>query len=328
MINPTVKTGGGKRTFSFPRFTQTLYIILALAICITLLIFLRGRIEKSHAVQFDFGELLWVPDARIPHILALGDDNTAADMLWIRSIFYVGAYHGLSHEHHQHADGEPGNHHSGYGRHHREHIDKHEHVHEHDVHNQNHEIEHPKEHHRTGERDTLSFSNVDFREIPIIRNTLKGYLEEDEALHMYHLFNVITDLDPMFATPYFQGAMYLLVMAGRWEDALKLLEKGIKNRPDRWEMYYFKGFVNLFYQNDKIAAASELKRSAMQKDAPGYVVRLAATLHAGLGDLETALEFLRTLAEITEDKEMKARIEKQIEAYEMWKADRQASETL
>ncbi len=326
MMNTTGKTGDGKRTYSFHRFTQTLYILLTLAACLTLLIFLQSRMEKLHAVRFDFGELLWVPDARIPHILALGDDNTAADMLWIRSIFYVGAYHGLSHEHHQHADGEPEHHHSGYGRHLREHVEKHDHEHEHAVHDHNHDIEHTGEHH-TGERDTLSFHNVDFREIPIIRNTLKGYLEKDEALHMYHLFNVITDLDPMFATPYFQGAIYLLVMAGRWEDALVLLEKGIRNRPDRWEMYYFKGFVNLFYQNDKIAAANELKRAAMQKDAPGYVMKFAATLHAGLGDLETALEFLRTLTEITEDKEMKARIEKQIEAYEKWKADRQASET-
>jgi len=95
-----------------------------------------------------------------------------------------------------------------------------------------------------------------------------------------------------------------------------LLDKGIRQRSDRWEMPYFKGFIHLFFMNDKLGAAREIRAAATKRNAPGFVIRLAAALQVGLGRLETAIEFLRSLAEVTEDEQLKRQIEDIILNYE------------
>jgi len=281
------------------RAITILLSLLAIAVGLSLIAFLHDRLELQKTVHLDFGELLWVPDWKIPHILALGDDDTAADMLWIRSIFYVGAYHDHDHHHgHEHA----GHHHSNYGAHK---VD-------------DNEPEHQKAHVGEGNTkpDSVDFMQTDLGAVPAIQRSLQGTVDPTEAIHMYHLFDVITDLDDLFLIPYYQGAMYLSLMTGRWQEALKLLDKGAGNRPDSWEIPYYRGFIRLFYQNDKIGAADELRSAALKPGAPGFVIQLAAALQAGIGRLEAAIEFLRSLKEVTEDRELKRQIEETIAIYE------------
>lgn len=301
---------------------KNLMVILSslagIAVGLFMLVAIQGRMEKMQAPHIDFGELLWVPDWRVPHILALGDDDTAADLLWIRSVFYVGAYHKhtdhLNHDHEHHIDY---TYHRGHDTAHKgehDHLDHPVHDHKDHLHTNAHADQ--KSVAEGVQTDSIiDFKEFDFRNISFIRNTLKGYLDDDEALHLYHLFDVVTDLDPRFITPYHQGAMFLILMAGRWEQALKLLDKGIENRPDRWEMFFYKGFVRLFYQNDKAGAEKNIRAAAMKKDAPFFVVRFAAALQVGLGKIPMGIEFLRSLYETTGDERLKADIEKLIELY-------------
>jgi tetratricopeptide (TPR) repeat protein len=273
--------------------------LIALGIGLGLIAFLHDRLECQKTVHLDFGELLWVPDWKIPHVLALGDDDTAADLLWIRSIFYVGAFHDEDH-HHGHEHG--GHRHSSYGAHNAD-----DHEPEHQDTNAGEDYAKP---------DSVDFMATDLGAVPAIQRSLQGTVDPTEAIHMYHLFDVITDLDELFLTPYYQGAMYLSLMTGRWQEALKLLEKGSGNRPDSWEIPYYRGFIRLFYQNDKVGAADELLAAALKPGAPGFVVQLAAALQAGIGRLEAAIEFLRSLKEVTEDEELKRQIEETIAIYE------------
>jgi len=284
------------KTVQTKGLVSALVAMAAIVVGFGIISVLQGKMETMKSQHLDFGELLWVPDWKIPHILALGDDDTAADLLWVRSTFYVGAYHG-HHEHHHEGQGEHEPHHSEYGIHHRDH----------ENHVSSVEPEAP---------DSVDFQDVDLRQIPAIRNALQPHLGREDARHMFHLFNVITNLDPLFVTPYYQGAMYLTLMTGRWEEALMLLDKGIRHRSDRWEMPYFKGFIHLFFMNDKLGAAREIRTAATKRDAPVFVVRLAAALQVGLGRIETAIEFLKTLAEVTEDEELKRQIEDIILKYE------------
>ncbi len=283
---------------------DALIAVAAIVVGFCIVAVLQDRMETLKSQYIDFGELLWVPDWKIPHILALGDDDTAADLLWVRSTFYVGAYHGHHGHHHEGHDGHEG-HHSQYGLHQDGH-DGHNHERERGAHDAESEPAPP---------DSVDFMEVDLGKIPFIRNSLKGHLGAQEAVHMYHLFDVVTDLDPLFATPYYQGAMYLLLMAGRWREAQNLLDKGARERPDRWEMPYFKGFVNLFYVNDKTAAVKQIRTAAAKRGAPAFVIRLAAALQYGFGGVDTALEFLRSLAEVTEDEQLKGQIEEIILKY-------------
>ena len=296
------------------RLTTIILTIAFIAVGLGIISILQARMEKLKAVHLDFGELLWVPDWKIPHLLALGDDDSAADMLWIRSVFYVGAFHVHDHEHGHDHECDDEHCHCHYG----VHVEHENEAHEHDS-----TIDHDEAEHQLQSAslkpDSVNFMDLDLGQIPAIQKSLQGKLHRGDAAHMFHLFDVITNLDPQFATPYYQGAMYLSLMTGRWEEALKLLNKGAINRPDVWQIPFYKGFIKLFYQNDKFGAANELTRAALQKGAPRFVVQLAAALQAGIGRTEAAIEFLRTLMEITEDEELKKQIEETIELYEQRK---------
>ncbi|NQU04745.1 MAG: hypothetical protein HQ568_01530 [Calditrichaeota bacterium] len=312
-------------------FFRLLLTVALLALGLLLLVGIQGKMQAQQAPHLNLGELLWVPDWKIPHILALADDNTAADILWIRSIFYVGEYHddGDEHDHGHHdehgAHDKHEHHHMNYTYSREEvsehgHVHEHQHEHEHDVHHDNHADHHiheQQDHKIEGDKapDSIDFKSFDFRNLSIIRKTLAGHLADDEAKHMYHLFNVITELDTMFVTPYYQGAMYLTLMGGRYKEASLLLDKGMKHRPDRWEMPFYRGFIRLFYMNDKAGAINDLRTSSMKKDAPDFVIQLAASIQVGMGQIEMAIEFLKSLYEVTEDQEMKVKIKELIELY-------------
>ena len=126
---------------------------------------------------------------------------------------------------------------------------------------------------------------------------------------------MVTDLDPRFKTPYFKGALNLGLAFGRFDEALELLSKGIRAVPDRWEMFYYCGFIKLFYLNDKESASDDLVKAALKPDAPPIVVQQAAAIKVGLGQKELAVAFLQTLYETTENEDMKEKIENMLKVY-------------
>ncbi|MCF7811478.1 hypothetical protein K9N50_10875 [bacterium] len=302
------------------KIISTISAIAGLIVGLILLVGIQGKMQALQAPHLNLGELLWVPDWKIPHVLALADDNTAADLLWIRSIFYVGEYHDHGSEHdHQEDQNEHEHHHMDYT-YSRDKVGEPEHHHNHEGHHEDHDNHHIQKLYKheieiKETPDSIDFKNIDFRNLSLIRNTLAGHLTDNEAKHMYHLFNVITELDTMFVTPYYQGAMYLTLMGGRYKEANLLLDKGMKHRPDRWEMPFYRGFIRLFYMNDKNGAVSDLRIASMKKGAPGFVSQLATSIQVGMGQVEMAIEFLKSLYEVTEDQEMKAKIKKLIKMY-------------
>ena len=253
---------------------------------------LQARVEAVESEAREDLELLYIPDQRVLHGLALGDDNTAADLLWIRSIFYIAAYHNhycphCSHthdhdgehdhknaDHHQHEDTDPGTLTSG----------------------------------ESSTQDTLKFADIDFRQVEAIRKTLCLDDVRTEQKQLSRLLNTVTNLDPMFVTPYYEGAVNLSLIGGRYEEAIQLINKGISHRQDRWELYYFRGFLHLFYLNDKEGAARDIQTAAMLPNAPIIIIKLAASINVGLNRRELALEFLRTLYEETGDEGLKEKI--------------------
>ena len=86
---------------------------------------------------------------------------------------------------------------------------------------------------------------------------------------LYPLLDLTTSLDPNFNIAYEFGAFFLSEKKpggpGRSDLAIRLLEKGIAARPDRWQYPYDVGFVH-YRDGDYARAADWFKRAA---DAPG-----------------------------------------------------------
>jgi tetratricopeptide (TPR) repeat protein len=122
---------------------------------------------------------------------------------------------------------------------------------------------------------------------------------------LYPLLDLTTSLDPRFNIAYRFGAIFLAEAypggAGRPDLAVALLEKGLRERPDKWEYMQDIGFVYYWWVRDYRAAADWFNRASQVPGAPWWMRSLAATTLAEGGDRRssrTMWEAIRQSAEI------------------------------
>lgn len=113
----------------------------------------------------------------------------------------------------------------------------------------------------------------------------------DYAL-LYPLLDLTTTLDPDFNIAYRFGAIFLAEPypggAGRTDLAIRLLEKGLAARPDKWEYMQDIGFVHYWWEHDYTAAAGWFDRASKVEGAPWFLQSLAATTLAEGGDRKSS----------------------------------------
>ena len=105
---------------------------------------------------------------------------------------------------------------------------------------------------------------------------------------LYPMLDVTTSLDPRFKIAYRFGAVFLAEAfpngAGRSDLAVRLLEKGLREEPDKWQYMEDIGFVHYWYDHDYRAAAAAFQKASEMSDAPWWLRSLAATTLAEGGD--------------------------------------------
>jgi tetratricopeptide (TPR) repeat protein len=105
---------------------------------------------------------------------------------------------------------------------------------------------------------------------------------------LYPLLDVTTSLDPYFDIVYKFGSVFLAEMypagAGRPDQALALLQKGLRTRPDKWELAQEVGFVYYWWLADYQDAAMWFNRAADMPNAPDWLRPLAAVTLAQGGN--------------------------------------------
>lgn len=89
---------------------------------------------------------------------------------------------------------------------------------------------------------------------------------------LYTLIDLVTDLAPNFGSPYRFGAVTVTINDANGDLAVKLLEKGVRNLPQEWQIPYFLGYVYYFLLNDAAKAAVWYDHAglvAVQNGEPG-----------------------------------------------------------
>jgi hypothetical protein len=113
----------------------------------------------------------------------------------------------------------------------------------------------------------------------------------DYAL-LYPLLDLTTSLDPSFNIAYRFGAIFLAEPypggPGRPDLAVKLLEKGLAARPDKWEYMQDIGFVHYWWRHDYRTAAAWFEKASQVPGAPWFLKSLAATTLAQGGDRQSS----------------------------------------
>jgi hypothetical protein len=121
---------------------------------------------------------------------------------------------------------------------------------------------------------------------------------------LFPLLDLTTSLDPRFNLAYRFGAIFLAEPApgpGRPDLAIALLQKGLAERPDRWEYMQDIGFVHYWWKQDYQTAAEWSRRASEVQGAPWWLKSLAATTLAVGGDRRSSRvmwEAIRESAEI------------------------------
>lgn len=121
---------------------------------------------------------------------------------------------------------------------------------------------------------------------------------------LFPLLDLTTSLDPHFTAPYLFGAIFLAEPqpggAGRPDQAVALLRKGLEAEPDNWRFAEQIGFVYYWYSHDFDEAANWFARAAAIPGAPVHLKTLEASTRAEGGDLETSRRLWQRLIETAE----------------------------
>lgn len=103
--------------------------------------------------------------------------------------------------------------------------------------------------------------------------------------------DITTTLDPGHFDAYHMGSIFLGepdLGAGQPEEALKLLDKGIRLNPGEWRLSFDKGFVYYLYLNDFRAAGQAWLDASRVPGAPEWMSPLAARAFSRGGSMELA----------------------------------------
>jgi len=134
-----------------------------------------------------------------------------------------------------------------------------------------------------------------------------GYHRTEEGRnYLWHIYDVITELDPHFIDAYLVGG---LVMANDMADpglAIELLEKGMEHNPDDWILPLDAGFYAYLELGQPERAAAYFDRAAAIPNAPPQIARLHAHMYEQAGDLEQSLQFWIEIYEGAEDERVES----------------------
>jgi hypothetical protein len=131
---------------------------------------------------------------------------------------------------------------------------------------------------------------------------------------LYPLSDVVTDLDPRFGYAYQVAGSNLSGMAGQIDRSDRILEKGIRNAPDRWMLYFLVAYNKFFYEDDYATAARYARRAAEVGKRPQLAL-LASNLSL-VADTEeeyaTAIAFLAENRKEAPNPELRAELDQRL----------------
>src|SRR3990170_7095555 len=93
---------------------------------------------------------------------------------------------------------------------------------------------------------------------------------------VYHAMDVVTTLDPKFAYAYQFGGVTLSELGNRPDMSNMLLEKGLKENPEVWQIPFYLGFNNFFHLHNYEKAAKYMSIASELPGHPEYLPKLAS----------------------------------------------------
>jgi tetratricopeptide (TPR) repeat protein len=171
------------------------------------------------------------------------------------------------------------------------------------------------------EKLALSYDAViaDLYWIRALQHYGHGRLHPEAVGHyelLYPLLDLTTSLDPKFTVAYRFGAIFLAEPApggaGRPDQAVALLEKGVEAMPLKWEFCHDIGFVYYWHLHNYQKAAEWFARGAALPNAPWWLRTYAAVMLTRGGDRQASRAMWQNILQTAEDKFLKESAERRL----------------
>jgi hypothetical protein len=144
--------------------------------------------------------------------------------------------------------------------------------------------------------------------VQYVGETVLAKAQRWEAL--YPLAEIVTDLDPRFGYAYQVAGSNLAGLAHRYDEADKILKKGMRNLPERWSLPFVHA-TNKFLFEQQYAEAAHYARRAAEIGKRPHLALLAANLSALANtddEYSAAIAFLDQMLAETDTPELQAEL--------------------
>ncbi|RMH21360.1 MAG: hypothetical protein D6698_02915 [Gammaproteobacteria bacterium] len=139
------------------------------------------------------------------------------------------------------------------------------------------------------------------------------HLDKADFHFLAQLLDTVTSLNPKAEHAYYMAAVVLPWHTSSTKYSAHLLDRAMLAMPLDWRWPYYQGFNAYWFDKNLEAAQRLLKKAASLPGAPVIVAHIAARIHSGTSQLDTALSFLVDLARRKQDKAIRKALESQIE---------------
>src|SRR5436853_726700 len=123
------------------------------------------------------------------------------------------------------------------------------------------------------------------------------------------LLDLTVSLDPHLVPAYQFGGIFLAQSppygAGMPDDAVNFVERGIKDNPGDWRLYYHLGFIHYMERHDYKAAADAFDCGGKVAGNPPWINAMPALMLQRAGDIETARILWTKMYEQAQDENMR-----------------------
>ncbi len=127
-------------------------------------------------------------------------------------------------------------------------------------------------------------------------------LSDNRFALLYHVFDIVTGLDPRHRNSYVFGGTSLAQEGGQFERGVALLEKGRSADPQAWVYPFEIGFLYFVQKRDHGTAALWFREAARKRDCPPYVGRFAAYSAGRAGHRAAAIELWQSVGEDSDNR--------------------------
>jgi tetratricopeptide (TPR) repeat protein len=126
---------------------------------------------------------------------------------------------------------------------------------------------------------------------------------------LYPLLDITTDLDPHLIVSYEFGSLFLSQPppegAGQPEKAVALVEKGIRENPSYWRLYFTLGFIHYLDRRDYKAASEAFLKGSEVPGALPWMKVMAARMAEHGDDRSTAIYLWKAVYDTSIDPQVK-----------------------